>query len=125
MAHKSSLFCIFVIPTSRACLEVYMKFYKEIYMKLKSILFAALAVVFASSCGQTAEERLKAFEETHEAMMTEYRQTMDSLSADPAEAEAYYNDFVEKYIEFNLDAAKKNPDNDVAVQVLMNLRGMI
>ena len=50
---------------------------------------------------------------------------MDSLSTDPAKAEAYYNDFVEKYIAFNLDAAKKNPDNEVAVQVLMNLRGLI
>ena len=94
-------------------------------MKLKSILFAALAVAVVSSCGQTAEERIKAYEETHEAMIAEFRQTMDSLSANPAEAEAYYNDFVEKYVEFNLEAAKKNPDNDVAVQVLMNLRGMI
>jgi thiol-disulfide isomerase/thioredoxin len=58
-------------------------------------------------------------------MMTEYKQTMDSLSANPAEAEAYCNDFVEKYLAFNLEAAKENPDNDVAVQVLMNLRGMI
>ena len=93
-------------------------------MKIKSFLFA-LAAVAAASCGQTAEERIKAYEETHEAMIAEFRQTMDSLSANPAEAEAYYNDFVEKYVEFNLEAAKKNPDNDVAVQVLMNLRGMI
>ena len=112
MAYKSSLFCIFVIINIMS-------------MKLKSILFAALAVAVVSSCGQTAEERIKAFEETHEAMIAEFRQTMDSLSANPAEAEAYYNDFVEKYVEFNLEAAKKNPDNDVAVQVLMNLRGMI
>ena len=94
-------------------------------MKLKSILFAAFAVAFVSSCGPTVEEKIKAFEETHEAMMTEYKQTMDSLTANPAEAEAYYNDFVEKYLAFNLEAAKENPDNDVAVQVLMNLRGMI
>lgn len=58
-------------------------------------------------------------------MLTEYRTMMDSLSSDRAAAEAYYNDFVEKYIEFNLDAAKKNPHNEVAVQVLMNLRGLI
>ena len=110
MAYKSSLFCIFVIINIMS-------------MKLKSILFAALAVAVVSSCGQTAEERIKAYEETHEAMIAEFRQTMDSLSANPAEAEAYYNDFVEKYVEFNLEAAKKIPDNDVAV--LMNLRGMI
>ena len=58
-------------------------------------------------------------------MMTEYKSMMDSLSTDQQKAEAYYNDFVERYIAFNLDAAKNNPDNDVAVQVLMNLRGLI
>ena len=85
----------------------------------------ALAALAVAACAQTTEEKIKAFEEAHEVMMTEYRQTMDSLSANPAEAEAYYNDFAEKYVEFNLEAAKKNPDNDVAVQVLMNLRGMV
>lgn len=93
-------------------------------MKTRTFLFA-LAVLAVAACAQTAEEKVKAFEEAHEVMMTEYRQMMDSLSANPAEAEAYYNDFAEKYVEFNLEAARKNPDNDVAVQVLMNLRGMV
>ena len=77
------------------------------------------------ACAQTPEERVKAYEAAHEEMMQEYRQTMDSLSADRQKAEAFYNDYVERYIKFNLDAAKKNPDNEVAVQVLMNLRGLI
>lgn len=77
------------------------------------------------ACAQTPEERVKAYEAAHEEMMQEYRQTMDSLSSDRQKAEAFYNDFVERYIKFNLDAAKKNPDNEVAVQVLMNLRGLI
>ena len=93
-------------------------------MNIRKVLFA-LAAVAAVACGQTAEEKLKAYEEAHDAMMTEYKQMMDSLSTDQAKAEEFYNDFVERYIEFNLDAAKKNSDNDVAVQVLMNLRGMI
>ena len=50
---------------------------------------------------------------------------MDSLANDREKAQAFYDDFVERYVEFNLSAAKKNPDNDVAVQVLMNLRGLI
>ena len=58
-------------------------------------------------------------------MIQEYRQMMDSLSNDREKAQAYYDDFVEEYVEFNLKAAKKNPDNEVAVQVLMNLRGLI
>lgn len=95
-------------------------------MKIRSFLFAAAAFVLAScGSGQTAEEKVKAYEEAHDAMMEEYKTMMDSLSTDQAKAQEFYDDFVERYIEFNLDAAKKNSDNDVAVQVLMNLRGMI
>ena len=87
--------------------------------------FFALAAFAVAACGQTAEEKVKAFEETHEAMMTEYSQTMDSLANDQVKAEEYYNHFVEKYIAFNLESAKKNADNEVAVQALLNLRGLI
>lgn len=87
--------------------------------------FFALAAFAVAACGQTAEEKVKAFEETHEAMMTEYSQTMDSLANDQVKAEEYYNQFVEKYIAFNLESAKKNADNEVAVQALLNLRGLI
>ena len=93
-------------------------------MKIRTFLFA-LAAVAAAACGQTAEERVQAYTEAHDAMMAEYRQMMDSLSADSQAQEAYYNSFVEEYIGFNLDAAKKNPDNEVSIQVLMNLRGLI
>ena len=93
-------------------------------MKIRNILFA-LAAVAVVSCGQTAEEKVKAYEEAHDAMMEEYSTMMDSLSTDPQKAQAFYDDFVERYIDFNLQSAKKNTDNDVAVQVLMNLRGLI
>ena len=93
-------------------------------MNMRKILFALDAVAVVA-CGQTAEEKVKAFEETHEAMMQEFQTMMDSLSTDQEKAQAYYDDFVEKYIDFNLEAARKNGDNDVAVQALMNLRGMI
>lgn len=93
-------------------------------MKIRTILltFAAAAV---AACAQSPEERIKAYEEAHDAMMKEYREMMDSLSGDQQKAEAYYNEFVERYIEFNLNAAKKNSDNDVALQVLMNTRGLL
>ena len=91
-------------------------------MRMFIFAFAALALV---ACGQTAEEKVQAYTEAHDAMMEEYRTMMDSLSTDPVKSEAYYNEFVERYIDFNLNAAKKNSDNDVAVQVLMNLRGLI
>ena len=93
-------------------------------MKTRTI-FCALAAVAVMACGRTVEEKIKAFEETHEAMITEYRTMMDSLSTDREAAEAYYETFVEKYVDFNLTAAKKNSDNEIAVQALLNLRGLI
>ena len=91
----------------------------------KTFILSAFAAIVVVACGQTPEERIKAYEEAHDAMMKEYRATMDSIATDREKVEAYYNDFVEKYIAFNLDAAKNNPDNDVAIQVLRNLRGLI
>ena len=93
-------------------------------MKIRTFLFA-LAALAVAACAQTPEERIKAYEEAHDALMTEYREMMDSLSGDQEKAEAYYNDFVAKYIEFNLKAAKKNADNEVPLQVLMNTRGLL
>jgi len=93
-------------------------------MKIRTFLFA-LAAAAVAACGQTPEEKVAAFDAAHDAMMEEFQAMMDSLSTDQAAAEAYYNDFVEKYIEFNLESAKKNADNEVAAKVLMNLRGLI
>lgn len=94
-------------------------------MKKGLIISFAIAAVAVIACGQTPEEKVKAYEEAHDAMIQEYQQMMDSLANDREKAQAFYDDFVERYVEFNLSAAKKNPDNDVAVQVLMNLRGLI
>ena len=94
-------------------------------MKGKVFFVSALASMLLFACGQSPEERVKAYEEAHDALMAEYNQMMDSLSTDREKAQAFYDEFVERYVEFNLKAAKKNPDNDVAVQVLMNLRGLI
>lgn len=93
-------------------------------MKIRTVFFA-LAALTVMACGQTAEEKIKAYEEAHEAMMTEYTQMMDSLATDSKAQEEFYNSFVERYIGFNLDAAKNNPDNEVSIQVLMNLRGLL
>ena len=94
-------------------------------MKNKLIISLAIAAIAVIACGQTPEEKVKAYEDAHNVMIQEFEQMMDSLSTDQEKLQAYYDDFVEKYIEFNLNAAKKNPDNEVAVQVLMNLRGLI
>lgn len=93
-------------------------------MNRRTLLFA-IAAGAVIACGQTTEEKVKAYEEAHDAMIKEYREMMDSLAGDQEKAEAYYNDFVEDYVDFNVKAAKKNSDNEVAVQVLMNLRGLV
>lgn len=85
----------------------------------------ALSAMAVMACGQTTEEKVKAYDEAHNAMVEEFRVMMDSLSTDPEKQEAFYNDFIEKYKEFNLKAAKKNSDNEVAMKVLMNLYGLI
>ena len=93
-------------------------------MKTLTII-CALTAILTAACAQSPEERVKAYEQAHQAMLDEYNMMMDSLATDPKKAQAFYDEFVERYVNFNLDAAKKNPDNDVAVQVLMNLRGLI
>ena len=93
-------------------------------MKFRSFLFA-IAAVAVVACGQSPEEKVKAYEEEHDALMKEYRETMDSLSTDQQKAQEFYDSFVERYIDFNLKSAKKNTDNEVSVQVLLNLRGLI
>ena len=93
-------------------------------MKIRAFLMAAAAVAVAA-CGQTAEEKVQAYEAAHEAMVSEFQVMMDSLESDQEKAQAYYEQFIEGYKEFNLNAAKKNPDNEVALQVLMNLYGLI
>ena len=95
-----------------------------IIMKFKAII-CALAAVSIAACAQTPEERVKAFEDGCNALMEEYNTMMDSLANDREKADAFYNEFVERYIAYNLKAAKKNPHNDVAIQVLINLRGLI
>ena len=94
-------------------------------MKIRTFLLAAAAVAVAACGPKTAEEKVQAYEAAHEAMVSEFQVMMDSLESDQEKAQAYYEQFIEDYKEFNLNAAKKNPDNEVALQVLMNLYGLI
>ena len=94
-------------------------------MKIRAFLFAVAAVAVAACGPKTAEEKVQAYEAAHEAMVSEFQVMMDSLESDQEKAQAYYEQFIEDYKEFNLKAAKKNPDNEVALQVLMNLYGLI
>ena len=89
----------------------------QMNMNMRNVLLA-LAAIAVVACGQSAEEKVKAYEEAHDAMMEEYSTMMDSLSTDPVKAEAFYNEFVERYIDFNLEAAKKT-----ASELVEKLRG--
>lgn len=99
-------------------------------MKIRTLISAIMAVALIVSCGNnrkapTVEEKIQAFHEADSLMMVEFETTMDSLSNDPQKAQAFYDEFVQKYIDFNLNAAKENPDNEIAVDVLKNLTGLI
>lgn len=91
----------------------------------KTIILSAVAVVMAVACGQTPEEKVKAFDEAIEVMEKEYFAMRDSLSSDEEAWNAYYPVFIEEYKKFNLDNARKNSDNEVALHALLNLRGLI
>ena len=96
---------------------------------MRKVIFAIAAVAALASCGgqkkMSPEESLKAFNEADSLMMVEYKTAMDSLSGDREKATAFYDEFVKRYVDFNLEAAAQNPDNQVAVQVLKNLMGLI
>ena len=96
---------------------------------MRKVIFAIAAVAALASCGgqkkMSPEESLKAFNEADSLMMVEYKTAMDSLSGDREKATAFYDEFVQRYVDFNLEAAAQNPDNQVAVQVLKNLMGLI
>ena len=123
----SSLFCIFAKRLKELLAYPVRDQLETIttIMKIRAFLIAAAAIAVAACGGKTAEEKVQAYEAAHEAMVSEFQVMMDSLAGDQEKAQAYYDEFVEEYIEFNLKAAKKNPDNEVALQVLMNLYGMI
>ena len=91
----------------------------------KTFILSAVAALVLSACGQTSEEKVKAFDEAIEAMENEYYAMRDSLASDQAAWEAYYPVFMDEYKNFNLDNAKKNLDNEVAVHALLNLRGFL
>ena len=96
---------------------------------MRKVIFAISAVAALASCGgqktMSPEERLKAFNEADSLMMVEYQTAMDSLAGDREKFMAFYEEFVQRYIDFNLEAAAQNPDSQVAVQVLKNLMGLI
>ena len=91
----------------------------------KTFILSAVATLLVVACGQTPEEKLKAFDQTIEDMENEYYAMRDSLSSDADAWEEYYTVFMDEYKSFNLDNAKKNLDNEVAVHALLNLRGML
>ena len=96
---------------------------------MRKVIFAIAAVAALASCGgqktMSPEERLKAFNEADSLMMVEYQTAMDSLAGDREKFMAFYEEFVQRYVDFNLEAAAQNPDSQVAVQVLKNLMGLI
>lgn len=108
-------------------------------MKIRTILFT-LAVLAAAACGQPKSqaqadqetpsdslllEKVKEYDTAVAAMENEYYAMRDSLVGDNAAWNEYSAEFMDEYAAFNLGAAKKNLDNEIALKALMNLRGLI
>ena len=91
----------------------------------KIFILSAVAALMVAACGQSPEEKVKAFDEAIEVMENEFFAMRDSLASNEEAWNEYYPIFMDEYKNFNLDNAKKNLDNEVAVHALLNLRGML
>ena len=94
-------------------------------MNMRRIILSVFTAVLAVACGQSVEEKIKAYEETNNAMESGFYKMRDSLASDDAAWNAYQEKFFEEYIAFHLESARGNLDNEIAVKALMNLRGLI
>lgn len=94
-------------------------------MKTGSIILSVFAAALAVACGQSVEEKIKAYEEKNNALESGFYKMRDSLASDNAAWNAYQENFFEEYIAFHLESARENHDNEIAIMALMNLRGLI
>lgn len=88
-------------------------------------MIALFPAIILAGCAENTEKKIQEFEAQHEALMTEFSAALDSLQNDQAAAQAFYDSFVEKYLDFNIEAAMDNLKNEISVMALKNLRGLI
>ena len=81
----------------------------------------------------SVQEKLNAYNAKEQAFMDEYMAQQREIFADTllsqdeknAKFEAYYDEFIEPYVNHHVEAAKANPDNFISVFALSNLRSQI
>ena len=81
----------------------------------------------------SVQEKLNAYNAKEQAFMDEYMAKQREIFADSllsqeeksAKFEAYYDEFIEPYVNHHVEAAKANPDNFISVFALSNLRSQI
>ena len=81
----------------------------------------------------SVQEKLNAYNAKEQAFMDEYMAKQREIFADSllsqeeksAKFEAYYDEFIEPYVNHHVEAAKANPDNFISVFALSNLRNQI
>ena len=94
-------------------------------MDMRRIILSVFVAALAVACGQSVEEKIKAYEEKNNALESGFYKMRDSLASDNAAWNAYQESFFEEYIAFHLESARENLDNEIAIMALMNLRGLI
>ena len=81
----------------------------------------------------SVQEKLNAYNAKEQAFMDEFMAKQREIFADTllsqdeknAKFEAYYDEFIEPYVNHHVEAAKANPDNFISVFALSNLRSQI
>ena len=81
----------------------------------------------------SVQEKLNAYNAKEQAFMDEYMAKQREIFADTllsqdeknAKFEAYYDEFIEPYVNHHVEAAMANPDNFISVFALSNLRSQI
>ncbi len=88
----------------------------------------AMAIVLACTFAcksKSVEDKLAELNEWNENLMAEYSARLLELGEDEDAVEAYQDSVIEVFQDYNLKALKENLDNQVGVEALKNLYGLM
>ena len=87
--------------------------------------------VTSSAAKVSVQERYNSYNADEKALMDEYMSAQKEIFSDSLKTqeeknamfEEFYDNFIGRYVDHHIDAAKSNPDNFISVFALNNLRG--
>jgi thiol-disulfide isomerase/thioredoxin len=98
-----------------------------------NVTFSDKLVVTSAAPKVSVHEKYVSFNAEDEAFMKEYMAKQKEIYADTlltqeeksAEFEKYFDGFIAKYVDYNKESVKANPDNFISVLALSNLMGQL